>query len=222
MSAPTDGPRVRPRAVRVPGRSREAQRPRVVRREQGSLRGRTCSSRRSRSSRTSPRGWSAEPALPRPIRARPAVRCSGSTATRASPRTRRRTRPTRGCTSGTRAPRTPTLPASICTSRPTEVFAGGGIWHPDTPTVTRIRQAIVADPERWRAATREPPFSDGSTRRCDNSLKRVPTGFDPRARVRRRPPAARLPAGPSSARRKRQRRGSLIATPRSARRRCRS
>ena len=76
---------------------------------------------------------------------------------------------------------------------PGQVFAGGGIWHPDTPTVTRIRQAIVADPERWRAATREPPFSDvlgiGGD---DNALKRVPSGFDPRARVRRRPPAARL------------------------------
>ena len=36
-----------------------------------------------------------------------AARCSGSTATRGSPRTRRRTRPTRGCTSGTRAPGRP-------------------------------------------------------------------------------------------------------------------
>jgi uncharacterized protein (TIGR02453 family) len=62
---------------------------------------------------------------------------------------------------------------------PGRVFAGGGIWHPDTPTVTRIRQAIVADPDRWRAVTREPPFSDvldlGGD---DNRLKRIPTGFD--------------------------------------------
>ena len=44
--------------------------------------------------------------------------------------------------------------------------------------MTRIRQAIVADPERWRAATREPPFSDvldlGGD---DDRLKRIPTGF---------------------------------------------
>jgi uncharacterized protein (TIGR02453 family) len=63
---------------------------------------------------------------------------------------------------------------------PGQVFGGGGIWHPDTPTATKIRQAIVADPERWRAATREPPFSErlylGGE---DNALKRVPTGFDP-------------------------------------------
>jgi uncharacterized protein (TIGR02453 family) len=63
---------------------------------------------------------------------------------------------------------------------PGQVFGGGGIWHPDTKTVTRIRQAIVADPDRWRAVTREPPFTDvmvlGGN---DNRLKRVPTGFDP-------------------------------------------
>jgi uncharacterized protein (TIGR02453 family) len=61
---------------------------------------------------------------------------------------------------------------------PGQVFAGGGIWNPDTKTATRIRQAIVADPDRWRAATREPPFSDvldlGGD---DDRLKRVPTGF---------------------------------------------
>ena len=44
--------------------------------------------------------------------------------------------------------------------------------------MTRIRQAIVADPERWRAATREPPFSDVLGLGGDNErLKRVPTGF---------------------------------------------
>jgi uncharacterized protein (TIGR02453 family) len=62
---------------------------------------------------------------------------------------------------------------------PGQVFAGGGIWHPDTPTVTKIRQAIVADPDRWRAATRTPPFSDVLDIGGDDSmLKRVPSGFD--------------------------------------------
>jgi uncharacterized protein (TIGR02453 family) len=55
---------------------------------------------------------------------------------------------------------------------PGEVFAGGGIWHPDTPTVTKIREAIVADPEGWREATADVELGDG------NALKRVPTGFD--------------------------------------------
>jgi uncharacterized protein (TIGR02453 family) len=55
---------------------------------------------------------------------------------------------------------------------PGEVFAGGGIWHPDTQTATKIRDAIVADPEGWREATADVELGDG------NALKRVPTGFD--------------------------------------------
>jgi uncharacterized protein (TIGR02453 family) len=62
---------------------------------------------------------------------------------------------------------------------PGRVFAGGGIWRPDTPTANRIRDAIVARPDRWREATRTPPFAGvmelgGS----DSALKRVPSGFD--------------------------------------------
>src|SRR5215212_9736689 len=61
---------------------------------------------------------------------------------------------------------------------PGEVFAGGGIWHPDTTTATKIRHAIVAQPDRWRAATREPPFSDALDIGGDNEmLKRVPSGL---------------------------------------------
>jgi uncharacterized protein (TIGR02453 family) len=62
---------------------------------------------------------------------------------------------------------------------PGQVFGGGGIWHPDTQTATKIRQAIVAHPDRWRGATREPPFSEKlDIGGDDNSLKRVPSGFD--------------------------------------------
>jgi uncharacterized protein (DUF2461 family) len=62
---------------------------------------------------------------------------------------------------------------------PGQVFGGGGIWHPDTKTATRIRQAIVDDPERWRAATREAPFTDVLDIGGHNEmLKRVPSGFD--------------------------------------------
>ena len=61
---------------------------------------------------------------------------------------------------------------------PDQVFAGGGMWHPDTQTATKIRQAIVADPDRWRAATREPPFTDHLVVGSRDRLKRVPTGFD--------------------------------------------
>jgi uncharacterized protein (TIGR02453 family) len=55
---------------------------------------------------------------------------------------------------------------------PGDVFAGGGIWHPDTPTVTKIRDAIVADPDGWRAATAGIELGMGE------SLKRVPSGYD--------------------------------------------
>ena len=61
---------------------------------------------------------------------------------------------------------------------PGQVFAGAGIWHPDTPTATKIRQAIVANPDRWRAATREPPFSKFLALGGEDQLKRVPSGFD--------------------------------------------
>jgi uncharacterized protein (TIGR02453 family) len=57
---------------------------------------------------------------------------------------------------------------------PGEVFAGGGIWHPDTPTLTAIRDAIVRDPDRWRRATE---LGDGLALGGD-TLKRVPSGFD--------------------------------------------
>ena len=55
---------------------------------------------------------------------------------------------------------------------PGDVFAGGGIWHPDTPTVTKIRDAIVADSDGWRAATAGIELGMGE------SLKRVPSGYD--------------------------------------------
>jgi uncharacterized protein (TIGR02453 family) len=60
---------------------------------------------------------------------------------------------------------------------PGEVFAGGGIWHPDTPTVGKIRDAIVADPDSWRKATRAAPFAR-KVELGGDMLKRPPAGFD--------------------------------------------
>ena len=60
---------------------------------------------------------------------------------------------------------------------PGEIFAGGGIWHPDTETATRIREAIVADPEGWRRATRRGAFAKRLQLGGD-SLKRVPPWAD--------------------------------------------
>jgi uncharacterized protein (TIGR02453 family) len=55
---------------------------------------------------------------------------------------------------------------------PGDVFAAGGIWRPDTPTVTMIREAIVADPDGWREATAGVDLGMGER------LKRVPPGYD--------------------------------------------
>ncbi|HET8757296.1 MAG TPA: TIGR02453 family protein, partial [Solirubrobacteraceae bacterium] len=61
---------------------------------------------------------------------------------------------------------------------PDEVFGGAGIWHPDTKTANRIRQAILDDPDGWREATRTPPFTDRmDLGGHDNMLKRVPPGL---------------------------------------------
>ena len=60
---------------------------------------------------------------------------------------------------------------------PGEVFAGGGMWHPDTATATRIREAIVEDPDAWRSATRGAAFAKRFTLGGE-SLKRPPAGFD--------------------------------------------
>ena len=55
---------------------------------------------------------------------------------------------------------------------PGEVFMGAGIWHPDTKSLTAIREAIDADATAWKRA-RKIGLADG------DSLKRAPRGFDP-------------------------------------------
>ena len=67
-----------------------------------------------------------------------------------------------------------TAPGFYLHLAPGDVFAGGGIRHPPAPALTAIREAIVRDPEGWRAATR---LGDGLALGGD-ALKRVPTGFD--------------------------------------------
>jgi uncharacterized protein (TIGR02453 family) len=60
---------------------------------------------------------------------------------------------------------------------PGEAFAGAGIWHPGTAGATRIREAIVDDPDRWRRATRTGAFAKRLELGGD-SLKRVPSWAD--------------------------------------------
>ncbi len=54
---------------------------------------------------------------------------------------------------------------------PDGCFAAAGIWHPDNAALTRVRTAIVKDPERW-AAVRKKLQLEG------DSLARAPRGFD--------------------------------------------
>ena len=61
---------------------------------------------------------------------------------------------------------------------PDNVFAGVGIWQPDTKTLGKIRDAIVNKPDRWRAIVTETAFTETYTLGGD-SLKRAPKGYDP-------------------------------------------
>jgi len=56
---------------------------------------------------------------------------------------------------------------------PGQCFAGAGIWHPDPPTLNRVRRAIVSRPEAWRRVKESGLKVEGE------SLKRPPAGFDP-------------------------------------------
>jgi uncharacterized protein (TIGR02453 family) len=61
---------------------------------------------------------------------------------------------------------------------PDNVFAGTGIWHPDTQTLTHIRDTIVENPTRWQAIISVEDFRSNFELEGD-SLKRAPKGYDP-------------------------------------------
>jgi len=61
---------------------------------------------------------------------------------------------------------------------PANVFAGIGIWHPDSATLRKIRKAIAEQPEVWLRSKNDPGFSEVYTLGGD-SLKRAPQGYDP-------------------------------------------
>jgi uncharacterized protein (TIGR02453 family) len=57
-------------------------------------------------------------------------------------------------------------------------FAGLGVWHPEPPTLERIRQAIVEDPRGYEKAAEDGRFRKRFEVGGD-SLKRPPRGYDP-------------------------------------------
>ena len=59
---------------------------------------------------------------------------------------------------------------------PRHVFMGAGIWHPGSPALKRIRDALVARPEGWRAAVAD--CGPAWTLADGEKLKRPPAGYD--------------------------------------------
>ncbi|KAK1834154.1 hypothetical protein QBC39DRAFT_380058 [Podospora conica] len=71
-------------------------------------------------------------------------------------------------------------------------FIGGGLWHPSSTSLARLRASIDAHPRRWRRALSDPalvaafyPASDDKSpveafcaRNAGNALKTKPKGFD--------------------------------------------
>ncbi|HET8942094.1 MAG TPA: DUF2461 domain-containing protein [Rudaea sp.] len=62
--------------------------------------------------------------------------------------------------------------------QPEDCFAGGGLWHPESPTLKRLRDFLVDNPAAWKHATRSKSFRENFGF-WGNSLIRPPRGFDP-------------------------------------------
>jgi uncharacterized protein (TIGR02453 family) len=58
---------------------------------------------------------------------------------------------------------------------PDHAFLGAGIWHPGSPALNRIRDALIARSDEWRDAVAavEPTWAQND----GDKLKRAPTGY---------------------------------------------
>lgn len=70
-------------------------------------------------------------------------------------------------------------PAYYLRLEPGHSMVGAGIWRPDTATLKKIRDAIVADDKRWRRVTSAADFRSACGM-AGESLKRPPAGYDPK------------------------------------------
>lgn len=52
-------------------------------------------------------------------------------------------------------------------------FGGAGLWHPDTPTLKKVRDAIVKRPTAWKKALKGKIALEG------DALKKPPKGYNP-------------------------------------------
>ena len=60
---------------------------------------------------------------------------------------------------------------------PEEVLAGAGMWQPDSRTLGMVRDAMSANPTRWRRLVSDDGYA-GRIRLEGESLKRPPKGYD--------------------------------------------
>ena len=61
--------------------------------------------------------------------------------------------------------------------QPRDCFVGGGIWHPEAPTLKRIRDFLVDNPAAWKRATHGKAFRE-RFEFWGESLSRPPRGYD--------------------------------------------
>ncbi len=61
---------------------------------------------------------------------------------------------------------------------PSNIFVGTGLWHPDSKTLTKIRDEIVEDPKRWKRILTRASFKKNWALGGD-ALRNPPRGYDP-------------------------------------------
>jgi uncharacterized protein (TIGR02453 family) len=61
--------------------------------------------------------------------------------------------------------------------QPGDCFAGGGIWHPESPTLKKIRDFLYDNPATWKKATHGKKFREAFTF-WGETLARPPRGYD--------------------------------------------
>ncbi len=61
--------------------------------------------------------------------------------------------------------------------QPSDCFAGGGIWHPESPTLKKIRDFLYENPATWKKATHGKKFRETFTF-WGETLTRPPRGYD--------------------------------------------
>ena len=62
--------------------------------------------------------------------------------------------------------------------QPGDSFVGGGLWHPESATVKRIRDFLVDNPATWKKAVQAKRFRE-HFELGGESLTRPPRGYDP-------------------------------------------